>query len=124
MMMPSRAPTNCTKPGCNGLIRNDVCTCCGPKRRQRDRAHDDRRGTAAQRGYDHTWRKVRRMQLMREPLCYDCKTGGGNNMGGGVITIATEVHHIVARRDGGDNSFDNLMSLCKTHHSIRTNRGE
>ena len=122
--MPTKAPTACHRMGCNGLIRNGECNRCGATRRGSDRAYDDSRGTAAQRGYDHTWRKVRRMQLAREPLCYDCKTGGGNSMGGGVITIASEVHHIIAKRDGGTNELDNLMSLCKACHSKRTNRGE
>ena len=64
------------------------------------------------------------MQLAAEPLCHDCKQGGAINGGGGVITVATEVHHIVALRDGGTNDLDNLMSLCKTCHSKRTARGE
>lgn len=121
--MPYAAAKGCTKPGCSGLIRNGVCTGCGPQRQKRDRTHDNNRGTAHQRGYGSNWQKLRRMHLAREPLCYDCKNNGGYNMGGGVLTVATEVHHIIAKRDGGDNSFDNLMSLCKTCHSKRTARG-
>lgn len=78
---------------------------------------DAQRGTASQRGYDANWRKLRRMQLAIEPLCRDCKAEGR-------ITTGAEVHHIRARRAGGENNFENLMTLCKTHRSQRTVRGE
>lgn len=117
LIMPTQAPRPCNQQGCNGLVRGGICGVCGSQRRGKDRAYDAGRGTAAQRGYDSTWRKVRRMQLAAQPLCEDCR-----NMGG--TTLATEVHHIVARRDGGSNEFDNLMSLCKSHHSQRTAKGE
>jgi 5-methylcytosine-specific restriction protein A len=103
--MPHSAPRPCSNRTCSGLTRNGVCGVCGPIRRGNDRSYDAHRGTAAERGYDHTWRKVRHMYLSSEPLCFDCK-------GGGRVTIATEVHHIIAKRNGGTNEEDNLMSLC------------
>lgn len=57
------------------------------------------------------------MQLAIQPLCQDCLAVGRTEIG-------VEVHHIKAKRDGGDNSFENLMTLCKSHHSQRTARGE
>jgi len=48
-----------------------------------------------------------------EPLCRHCKREGR-------ITAAVDVDHIVARRDGGSDDHDNLQSLCKRHHSIKT----
>jgi len=57
------------------------------------------------------------MQLAQQPLCEDCLAEGR-------VTIGGEVHHIIAKRDGGEDSFDNLMTLCKSHHSQRTARGE
>jgi len=83
----------------------------------RDKDYDKRRASRSQRGYDRTWQKVRRMQLNAQQLCEDCREQGR-------LTIATEVHHIVALRNGGDNSFENLRSLCKACHSKRTNAGE
>lgn len=115
--MPSQAARPCNNRECTGLVRNGACSVCGSQRRGKDRAHDGQRGTAAQRGYNSTWQRVRRMQLAREPLCKDCA-------GGGRVTLATEVHHIKAVRDGGSNSFDNFMSLCKSCHSKRTAKGE
>jgi len=32
----------------------------------------------------------------------------------------TEVDHIIPRQDGGDNSRENLQSLCKSCHSRKT----
>lgn len=115
--MPTQAARPCKHRQCNGLVRGDVCSVCGSQRREKDGAYDGRRGTAAERGYNNNWRKVRRMQLAREPLCFDCKAAG-------LVTIGAEVHHIRAKRDGGNDSFENLMTLCKSHHSQRTARGE
>ena len=30
--------------------------------------------------------------------------------------VVTAVHHIVARKDGGTNDLDNLITLCPNHH--------
>jgi 5-methylcytosine-specific restriction protein A len=116
-VMPTQAGRPCNNRTCSGIVRGGVCSKCGSQRRGSDKALDDRRGTAAQRGYDATWHKLRRMQLSREPLCRDCSQEHH-------VTLASEVHHIIAKRNGGEDSFNNLMSLCKTHHSRRTARGE
>ncbi len=100
--MPSRAATPCRRGTCNGLVRGGMCSVCGSQRRDKDRTHDAHRGTAAQRGYNSTWQRLRRMKLASEPLCHDC-------LARGVVTMGAEVHHIKAKRDGGDNSFDNLI---------------
>lgn len=115
--MATKAPTTCNRPGCAGLVRNGVCSACGPRRTHRNRQHDEQRGSAAHRGYDRRWRRVRLMQLRQYPLCTDCNAAGR-------VTAATEVHHIIAVRDGGTNEQSNLLSLCKSCHSTRTNRGE
>lgn len=115
--MPSRAAIPCRNRECNGLVRDGKCGVCGSQRKERDRVLDERRGTAAQRGYDARWQRLRLMQLASEPLCRDCKTEGR-------VTMGVEVHHIKAKRDGGEDSFENLMTLCKSHHSKRTAKGE
>jgi 5-methylcytosine-specific restriction endonuclease McrA len=38
----------------------------------------------------------------------------------GRIQIATEVDHIKALKDGGDNTFGNLRGLCVDHHLAKT----
>ena len=64
------------------------------------------------RGYGATWQKLRRMFLRRNPVCDEC------------WRVATEVHHRLAKRDGGADDFENLQALCKQCHSRKTGRGE
>lgn len=111
--MTQRAGTACRKPGCPGIVRSGICTKCGPLRSRSD--HDDRRGTAASRGYDHRWRKLRQMYLAAHPLCVECERIG-------LVTAATDVDHIRAKRHGGTDDEDNLQALCHTCHSRKTAR--
>ena len=83
---------------------------------QRDKQYDKARGTAAERGYDKRWQRIRLMHLRHNPLCYDCNTKCQ-------VTAANEVHHIIALADGGTHNTDNIMSLCKSCHSKRTVNG-
>jgi len=46
------------------------------------------------------------------PDCHDCGAR------------ATDVHHVVAKRNGGMDTHDNLRSLCHACHSRRTGKGE
>lgn len=57
------------------------------------------------------------MYLRANPFCSDCTDGK-------LTTQATEVHHKVAKRDGGQDEWNNLESLCKSCHSKRTAKGE
>lgn len=111
-----RAGSNCRRNGCAGLVRGGVCSVCGDLRRREDRLLDARRGSAASRGYGSRWRKVRGMVLAAQPLCVDCQAESR-------VTAASEVHHVVARRDGGTDALSNLMALCKSCHSRRTAQG-
>jgi 5-methylcytosine-specific restriction protein A len=99
------------------VVRDGVCSLCGPLRRAGQVAHDERRGTAAQRGYGGRWQRVRLMFLRSHPLCADCASRNQ-------VTPATDVHHVVARRDGGGDEEGNLLALCHSCHSKRTQAGE
>lgn len=113
--MPRKPGRACTiTPGCPGIVRGDRCNVCGP-RRQTESEYDQRRGSAASRGYDRRWRRLRAMILARQPLCVMCLAENR-------VTPAIELDHIVPLRDGGDNSEDNLQPLCKSHHSRKTAR--
>ena len=112
--MPTRAPSACRRPGCPGLVRNGVCSRCGPVRKQAAAEHDERRGTATARGYDARWQRLREMHLSGEPLCRRCTAQGRT-------TLAVLVDHIVPIRDGGDAlDDDNLQSLCRRCHDAKT----
>jgi 5-methylcytosine-specific restriction protein A len=111
--MPRRAASACSRPGCPGLVRDGVCSTCGPRRVVTDRRHDAQRGTAAQRGYGGRWQRVRLMYLRANPLCVECAAQGRTE-------AATDVDHIVARRNGGTDDWDNLQSMCHSCHSRKT----
>lgn len=71
----------------------------------------DQRESAAKRGYDRKWRRIRAQFLRHNPVCEDCGAP------------ATEPHHRIPRSKGGTDHWDNLMALCKTCHSRRTAGG-
>ena len=70
------------------------------------------RPSAARRGYDRRWRKLRRMVLAATPIC---ETEGCER-------AATDVHHIRRLAAGGDDTLDNLQALCHVCHSKVTGR--
>lgn len=115
--MPTKAPTTCRRPGCPGTVRDRVCSVCGPQRAQRQAEHDERRGTAAERGYDRRWQQIRLRFLRQNPLCVTC-------LARGQVTPATDVDHIIPRRAGGPDDESNLQALCHSCHSAKTARGE
>ena len=72
--------------------------------------------SAAERGYDHRWRKARRLFLMANPLCVICQAQGR-------VTPANTVDHIIPHR--GDqtlfwDSQGNWQALCASCHSRKT----
>lgn len=70
-----------------------------------------RRDSAASRGYDATWRKVRMAHLMANPVCV--VPGCGKS--------AVDVDHIVPHQDGGGRlDPNNLQSFCHSCHSRKT----
>jgi|694.fasta_scaffold07358_18 5-methylcytosine-specific restriction protein A len=115
--MTRRAGTACRTPGCAGIVRGGACSGCGgTAKRTRQRQYDDQRGSAAKRGYDRQWQRLRLAFLRAHPLCIECAKEG-------ITTPATEVDHITPKRDGGQDDWDNLQPLCKRHHSRKTMAG-
>jgi 5-methylcytosine-specific restriction protein A len=78
---------------------------------------DRQRPSAAGRGYDSRWRKVRACYLAEHPLCASC-------LGDGRLTAATVVDHVIAH--GGDRQLfwdrNNWQALCKGCHDRKTGR--
>lgn len=112
--MPRRPPTACRKHGCSGIIIGGICSRCGPVRAAAELAYDERRGTAAQRGYDGLWQRARRVKLAEQPLCEECLRQGR-------VRAATLVDHIVPMADGGARlDPDNWQSLCDECHTVKT----
>ncbi len=113
--MPRRSLRGCATPGCPNLTRKGAY--CEEHRKQGQRRYDARRGTAAQRGYGSRWRRLRRMFLRANPTCAD---PFGVHREAGEVVAATEVDHIVPKRQGGRDEWDNLQALCKPCHSRKT----
>ena len=86
--------------------------------REQSRADFDRaRAPARAKIYDHKWRKFSKSYRLSNPLCVVCLKDG-------IITVASEVHHIIDIRDAPDRQFDstNLVSICHSCHSKITSR--
>ncbi len=99
----------CLEPGCPVLVERGRC------KAHRIR-YPDRRPTAARRGYDATWRRVRAAYLRAQPFCEACEREGRT-------TAAQLVDHIVPLRSGGARlDPSNLQSLCRAHHAAKTAR--
>ena len=108
--MPNAPPALC--PRCRGT-KPGTCKCA---------KRNDTRESAAKRGYNWAWsgpQGAAKRHLAANPLCVECSKEGRT-------VAATEVDHIVPHR--GDKELfwnpDNWQSLCKSHHSQKTKRGE
>lgn len=116
--MNTRSPKRlCRHPGCRALHvnRGGYCDEHQYRRRQTERQQDrDARGSASERGYDHTWHKVRRQKLNADPLCERCEARDK-------VIPAAVVHHI--DRNPRNNAEDNLESLCRPCHDIEHSQG-
>lgn len=93
----------CAHPGCPEVVS-------GTRYCERHRRCDDRRDTAARRGYDGRWQRLREMYLRRHPLCEVCEREGR-------VTPAVIVHHRKPIKRGGHPlDVENLMSVCRACH--------
>ena len=96
----------CAKCGLNDVrVGTTYCPQCEEKLKQKQKEYDKQRGSAASRGYDARWQKIRQLKLLRDPLCERCLPQA---------VQAVLVHH----KDGNprNNNRDNLESLCNTCH--------
>jgi 5-methylcytosine-specific restriction protein A len=122
--MPRAAPRVCNHRGCSRLTDG------GPRcelhqveprryRTKADRAYDERRGSAASRGYDWRWQRLRAVVLAEEPLCRACRAAGR-------VTAATEVDHIEPIERAPERRLEraNLQALCHACHVRKTAEDE
>lgn len=115
--MPIKPAHPCAYPGCPELVRDGRY--CPAHSRTSQAAYDRDRGTAAQRGYGGRWQRLRAIVLRANPLCVDPYHRHPEQ-----VVPATEVDHIIPKRQGGTDSVDNLQSLCRECHNAKTARGE
>lgn len=105
--MPTRASRPCSFPRCPDFAVQDGR--CRSHARQQREAYDAQRGTAKERGYDATWRRVRRLYLRSHPNCERC-------MEEKRMVTADLVHH--RDRNPRNNDPANLEALCYRHHEL------
>jgi len=110
--MPSKPKRICSHSGCPELVDSGYCD---KHKKQTRSQYDDRRGTAAQRGYGSRWQKARKVYLAKHPLCRHCEQEGK-------VVPATVVDHIKPHKGNKRLFWDssNWQSLCKRHHDIKT----
>ena len=109
---PSTRPlAACARPSCPRTTRERLCDAHAAEAATRPRGQrgEDARPSAARRGYDAMWRKLRAHVLRRRPWCQLCRRARSR-----------EVDHIVPRRMGGTEEERNLMALCRPCHSRKT----
>jgi len=74
------------------------------------------RGSAASRGYDWNWRRIRSQALARDKyLCVHCLADGR-------ATVACDVDHIIPIKTASERrlDIDNLQSLCRKCHALKS----
>jgi 5-methylcytosine-specific restriction protein A len=87
------------------------------RRKESDRQYDRKRGWQDHNYSSVKWRRIRAYKLKQSPLCEMCLKQGK-------IVPAKIIHHIIPRKDGGTDDFDNLMSLCHyCHNKIHHGKG-
>lgn len=116
-MRNGRAARVCAADGCNELVMTGSrCTrhalVTAQQAAQRDK---QKRGTAKERGYDGTWRRLRDKHIHANPLCAHCLLNHR-------VVPGTQVDHRIPHC--GDESLrldpNNLQTLCARCHSIKT----
>lgn len=110
--MPRRPAKPCSKGGCGALTFARFCDRHAKEYRQQS---DQRRGSAASRGYGRRWQKARAEFLADNPLCVRCRAKHR-------VTAATVVDHIVPHKGDQDLFWNraNWQALCKAHHDEKT----
>jgi len=108
--MPYKPAHPCKHPGCPGLTHGEYCDKHAPlypdRKRRKYRLKDPRPSIYARKGYGPDWRRIRLAFLKAHPICEYC----GRQK-------ATQVHHILAVREGGTYEEHNLEACCQTCHN-------
>ena len=97
-------------------------------RREYRKAHDQWRGPASQRGYDHDWAKVANACRERDGgLCQQCLRDGGlgvamEQLSGSVM--ANPVDHIIPIHVRPEWRLEelNCQTLCQYHNAVKRER--
>lgn len=112
--MPYRPLGPCLVQGCpQRAVRRGRCekhAALAEERYAKEHPEQDDRASAAARGYDAKWRRIRAQYLKAHPRC----------MWPGCDELATDADHMLPKAQGGTDAWSNLQALCHRHHSIKT----
>ena len=76
---------------------------------------EDRKGSMTKRITGRRLQRIRKQVFGEQPICVACKAKGR-------VTVATQVDHIVALVNGGEDDHDNRQALCEECHKAKTRR--
>jgi 5-methylcytosine-specific restriction enzyme A len=113
--MAQQAKKICCYAGCGTLTYARYCSRHAKPEYTRS---PDYRGSAASRGYDAKWNKLRNIYIMHNPLCVHCEAQGKTK-------AAQDIDHRLPFQGIDDPlrlDWDNLQSLCRQCHSRKTAR--
>ena len=91
---------------------------CEVHTHERQQVLDAARLPSPQRGYGNYWRRLRAKILSKHPYCVDPYQVHA------IPEKATDVDHIISKRDGGTDDESNLQTLCHACHSRKTARSD
>ncbi len=98
----------CMERGCPNLVTDEFAHRCPEHQREYLRKWSKPRDVKYSSG---SWRKLSKIFLRHNPICNRC---------GAPSVLA---HHIIRKRDGGSDDWDNLEALCASCHE-REHRNE
>lgn len=120
--MPSAAPRPCRITGCRALVADGTGYCPAHKRAALLSFADPSRGSRHERGYGTRWDVIRERILLRDAgMCQECLRNGVANYCAGK-RFGAYVDHITPRAQGGTDDDENLQTLCRACHTVKTDR--
>jgi len=104
----ARKPVSyCVEAGCRAkAVRGGRC---GAHAREAWGGASRREGTTTERGYGAVHRRRRAAELAAEPWCYVCG-----------VEPAVAIDHVLPLAQGGDDTDENRMPICRSCHSAKT----
>lgn len=114
----------CSHSGCKRLVNLNQRYCDKHKPKQQ---HVSKTSDYANEIHKSSrWRKTSQLYREANPICEQCLRDaeeGDQSRGkrAGMINLATSVDHIKSLAEGGEPyNWNNLMSLCSYHHSLKS----
>lgn len=106
--MPRKPKHPCAYPNCPRLTDGKYCEVHAQTRNHE--YEQFQRDKSVYKMYGNQWRKLRALYISEHPVCELCEKQGR-------LVPVEEVHHKIPIKQGGKNTWSNLMSLCQSCHT-------